>query len=150
MAEGPRYTASGAALHALLAEAARLPRGAPGLEAGRRGLLLALAAGPPATAAGLARRAAVPASTRQAVQHLADSLLAEGLLERRPNPRHRRAPLLALTASGRRRAAAVAAGQAERLNAVAARLEPGELRAAARLLRGIRDTFASGPSRPPG
>jgi DNA-binding MarR family transcriptional regulator len=39
--------------------------------------------------------------TRQGVQRIADELVAEGLLQYAPNPRHQRSPLVQLTAKGR-------------------------------------------------
>ena len=39
--------------------------------------------------------------TRQSVQRVADRLVAQGLAEYRPNPRHRRAKLLSPTPAGR-------------------------------------------------
>ncbi len=52
----------------------------------------------PQTAAGISRQMGI---TRQAVQRVANRLVAEGFLETRPNPAHKRAPLLAPTPRGR-------------------------------------------------
>jgi DNA-binding MarR family transcriptional regulator len=51
------------------------------------------------TAAEIGRRMGL---TRQGAQKQLDALAAEGLVQRRDNPAHLRAPLYALTASGRR------------------------------------------------
>jgi DNA-binding MarR family transcriptional regulator len=51
----------------------------------------------PLTAAGIARAMGL---ARQSVQRTADLLVEAGLLERQPNPAHRRAPLLAVTPAG--------------------------------------------------
>lgn len=138
----PRYTSRGAALHALLEEVVRLPRRAPGALVGRPALLLALASRPPTTVAALARSDALPAATRQGVQRLVDALADEGLVERVPNPRHRRAPRVRLTAAGRRAAAAAGADRAARMNALSRDLEPEALREAARLLHRLRTRLA--------
>lgn len=50
--------------------------------------------------------------TRQAVQRLATAMIAEGLIETTPNPRHARAPLLRLSSKGRAAYAAAARRQA--------------------------------------
>ncbi|MGI5219981.1 MarR family winged helix-turn-helix transcriptional regulator [Nocardia sp. CA-290969] len=52
----------------------------------------------PLPVAGIARAMGV---TRQSVQRIADLLVARGLAEYRPNPAHRRAKLVAVTADGR-------------------------------------------------
>lgn len=52
----------------------------------------------PLTAAGIARQMGI---TRQAVQRIANRLVAEGLLQASPNPAHKRSPLLAPTTDGR-------------------------------------------------
>jgi DNA-binding MarR family transcriptional regulator len=51
----------------------------------------------PAPVSGIARTMGI---TRQSVQRIADTLVEAGLAEYRPNPAHRRAKLLALTAEG--------------------------------------------------
>ena len=52
----------------------------------------------PQTASGISRQMGI---SRQAVQRVANRLLAEGLLASSDNPAHRRAPLLAATQAGR-------------------------------------------------
>ncbi|MBC7304791.1 MarR family winged helix-turn-helix transcriptional regulator [Nocardia mangyaensis] len=51
----------------------------------------------PQPVAGIARAMGI---TRQSVQRIADLLVAKGLCEYRPNPAHKRAKLLAMTAEG--------------------------------------------------
>ena len=63
----------------------------------RRTVLVALAAGPQ-TVTSLAR---ARAQARQRFQPLVDALLADGLVERKANPSHKRAYLVALTAAGK-------------------------------------------------
>ncbi len=52
----------------------------------------------PLSAAGIARQMGI---TRQAVQRVANRLIAEGLLEASPNPAHKTSPLLSSTSEGR-------------------------------------------------
>ena len=68
---------------------------------------------------------------------MALELVGRGWAAWEPNPRHRRAPLLACTDSGRCHAASLDAAAVARLNAWAADRDPAELRAAARLLRAL-------------
>ncbi len=79
-------------------------------------------AGEPLTAPEIGRRMGL---SRQGAQKQLDALTAEGLVQRRDNPAHLRAPLHALTAAGRRayaRADAIWSGWAASLGAgVAAR-----------------------------
>lgn len=53
--------------------------------------------GEPLTVAGIAR---VMGLARQSVQRTADLLVEQGMLERLPNPAHRRAPLMTVTDAG--------------------------------------------------
>jgi len=62
----------------------------------------------PQTASGVSRQMGI---SRQAVQRVANRLLAEGLLEKSDNPAHKRAPLLAPTQAGRDAIARIAPGQ---------------------------------------
>jgi DNA-binding MarR family transcriptional regulator len=78
-------------------------------------------------------------ATRQATLRLVDALLAEGWLERAPNPRHRRAPLLRVTPLGARVYHDAAHAQARALNRIAEGCDGAELFAAIRLLRTLRD-----------
>lgn len=49
--------------------------------------------------------------TRQAVQRIANRLIEEGLLEARPNPTHKRSPLLSPTPAGRKAIEQIRPGQ---------------------------------------
>ena len=62
----------------------------------------------PQTASGISRQMGI---SRQAVQRVANRLLAEGLLERLDNPAHKRAPLLASTQAGRNAVSEIAPEQ---------------------------------------
>ena len=72
----------------------------------------------PAAVPALARAAG---ASRQHVQQQVDALLAEGRVERRNNPSHRRSSLIALTDSGR---ALIQTVRSEELRALS-RLQPG-------------------------
>jgi DNA-binding MarR family transcriptional regulator len=73
----------------------------------------------PATQSEVAR---IMGLTRQSVRETAAALEAEGLIEPKDNPHHRRAKLMAITEVGRRRLREVEARQASWANRIAARL----------------------------
>lgn len=81
-----------------------------GLGPSHRGVLESLAGMGPRTVPELARARPV---ARQHIQVLVDDLLARGLVETRPNPAHKRSPLVALTKAGERRFAAIRAAESE-------------------------------------
>jgi DNA-binding MarR family transcriptional regulator len=110
------------------------------LPAGQRAVLESLRELGPLTVPALARMRPV---ARQHVQLLVNGLLAAGLVAARPNPAHRRSPLIELTAAGRRRFDALR--QRERAALAALRLPVGEreLRAAADTLAALRGALAA-------
>jgi DNA-binding MarR family transcriptional regulator len=110
--------AAGDALHADL-----------GITAGMRGVMTSLAAGP-RTVPDLARERLV---SRQHIQTLVNALLAGGLASMRPNPQHRRSPLVGLTDEGRRRLKEMQEREAALLARTAPSVSPVELAAAMRL-----------------
>jgi len=73
--------------------------------------------------------------TRQAVQRIADHLVADGLLSYRDNPHHKRAALVVITASGRTAFEAVTARQVPWVNALARGVAHDEIAAATDVLR---------------
>ena len=77
-----------------------------------------------------ARRAA-----RQGVQRLARELVADGLIEVVPNPRHRRSPHFKLTATGNRVITALLAEQDATARRVAPKLQAQQVRNAISVLR---------------
>ena len=107
---------------------------------GRLALLRALATGGPQTMSEIAR---ARRSSRQSVQRLASALVKTGLLAPTPNPKHRRAPLLALSPAGRAAYHALAQQEAERLNRATRKLPAADLRAATRTLKKLREQAAS-------
>jgi DNA-binding MarR family transcriptional regulator len=135
-ADSVRFTASGAALFRLLEAVEGLQRAAPEgpAEHSRLGILRRLAREGPQTMSQLARSRG---GSRQGVQRLARALAREGWVEMRPNPRHRRAPLLVLTARGQAVYRELARREADGLNRLAAGCDPAALHAAARLVRGL-------------
>ncbi len=137
----PRYTPCGAALHQLVRELERFSQEGIALgrlSGARLALLHSLLQGEK-TASELARERG---ATRQATLRVVDALLAESWVERVPNPRHRRAPLLRVTSLGRRVYAEGAQQQAQALNRLAESCDAAEVLAALRLLRALRERAA--------
>jgi len=104
-----------------------------GITAAMRGVLESLSDGGDWTVPRIARAKGV---SRQHIQVTVDTLRAAGLVELRPNPAHRRSPLVAPTADG----AAAYAEMRRRETAVLDELA-GELPPAA--IEGARDTLAA-------
>lgn len=133
----PRYTPAGSALHQLLREIERVAQegiGVARVSPGRLALLQSLRRGAK-TASELARERG---ASRQTTLRMVEALLAEGWIARAPNPRHRRAPLLGITAHGARVYERAAQQQAQTLNQRAESCDAGEVFAALRLLRSLR------------
>lgn len=78
-------------------------------------------------------------ANRQNVQRIVNDLSREGLVDFAPNPHHKRAQLVVLTAKGRAAYAAAVASYSPKAEALAARLSLADLRAAHRLMRQLRD-----------
>lgn len=93
----------------------------------------------PATVAQVARRRGM---ARQPVQRVADSLVADGLAAFTPNPRHRRAQLLALTPQGRRVLSAISVPQKTWADAHGARIGAETLERARALIAEVRPQIA--------
>jgi DNA-binding MarR family transcriptional regulator len=107
-----------------------------GLTSARWQVLGAIAqADSPEPVARLARKMGL---ARQGVQRIVNELAAEGLAEFRPNPHHRRARLVTLTAAGEAAYAAASARQAPWANDLARGLPPGEIDTARALLQRMR------------
>ncbi|WP_043658909.1 MarR family winged helix-turn-helix transcriptional regulator [Nocardia thailandica] len=81
----------------------------------------------PLPVAGIARAMGI---TRQSVQRVADLLVDKGLAEYRPNPAHKRAKLVAVTAAGRAAVERIGPQHATMAHRVAERLGPEEFAAA--------------------
>ncbi|MGY1708079.1 MarR family winged helix-turn-helix transcriptional regulator [Geodermatophilus sp. SYSU D00758] len=103
----------------------------------------------PRTVADAARRLGL---ARQSVQRVADDLVAAGLLVRTPNPDHRTAPLLSVTAEGRRTLEElVRRGDDRRARVLAATgLTAAELAACRDVVRRLVAALAADGGRPTG
>lgn len=110
----------------------------------RRTILVAIARSGPRTVAQIARQRF---EARQRVQPLVNALIADGLLEPRPNTAHKRAPLVALTGRGEEMVRTIT----ERESSLRARLKlaipPTELARAAGILRAVREAMDSPETR---
>ena len=84
---------------------------------------------------------------RQSVQRVADLLVRDSLCLSEDNPRHRRAKLLALTATVRRALARIEAAQHEWANALGERIGEATLREAGGALgRGLEEIERTRPA----
>ncbi len=86
--------------------------------------------------------------TRQAIQQIADSLVAQGLIEAVDNPDHKRAKLLRLTERGHEVHAAVERRSRAWQVRIAEGIDPAELAAAASTLRLLRNRLESDAAAP--
>jgi len=86
--------------------------------------------------------------SRQAVQRIANELVAEGLIEFRPNPHHARAKLLALTAKGKSAFDAAMKRQAPWARDLGRGLTDSELKTALSVLRKISENLDSSRTHP--
>ncbi|GAA4629602.1 MarR family winged helix-turn-helix transcriptional regulator [Actinoallomurus vinaceus] len=105
-----------------------------GLTGARWQVLGAIGDGP-ATAAQIARRRGL---RRQSVQELVTRLRADGLVEVRPNPGDRRAPLVALTPRAERLLTAIGPAQARWSNHLGSTLTAEQLANAVQVLAAVR------------
>ncbi len=112
--------------------------GEDGKRGTRRGLLRGLVRYGAQTVPALARARSV---TRQNVQPVVDALVADGLAELSPNPRHSRSPLVVATPRGAELVAEWDRTTARVLAAVGRGLSPRDLEIAARTLRTVRERF---------
>ncbi len=81
--------------------------------------------------------------SRQAVQRLVDQARAAGYVEQRPNPAHRRSPLIALTDHGRQTFDQLHAEELERLEGLAAEVDPDDIEACLRVLAHLTRSLRS-------
>jgi len=142
-----RYTAAGAAFTELVLEVFRsngllLAAGErlaePAGLTSARWQVLGVVDHEPAPVANVARAIGL---TRQSVQQTADALEAEGLVEYRENPHHRRAKLIMLTPTGRERLREVEARQMAWANKLGGRVSQEALRTALRALQEVREVL---------
>lgn len=98
-------------------------------------------AGPPQTVAGIARNLG---TNRQNVQRIVNDLHRLECLTFKPNPRHRRAHLLVLTAKGKEAYEAAMELQAPWVNQVTHGLDLNDLKAFQRVLLSLRERLENG------
>jgi len=127
-------------LHHHVAATTRALAGPDDLTNAQVSLLRSLAARGPSTVPQLASERAI---ARQPVQRMALELENLGYVRFSPNPRHRRSRLVALTATGRRRLASMERRQSTWTDALGARLSERSLRAAAHVLRRVREEIST-------
>ena len=99
---------------------------------------MAFAKGGPQT---VARLAAARAQSRQRLQPLVNSLVAEGLLERKPNPFHQRSALIGLTKQGDAAVRHFLATEARLRASLPLDVSVRSLDAAAKVLRAVNEMF---------
>ncbi|MEV5508751.1 MarR family winged helix-turn-helix transcriptional regulator [Streptomyces orinoci] len=109
--------------------------------------VLGLLADGPQSAAHLARERGL---RRQAVQQTVVKLVEEGLVATSPNPADRRAPLVSLTAKGADVLARIEPAERLWMEHLADGLDPDDLKATLRMLRGLRAMLAEGLPPAPG
>jgi DNA-binding MarR family transcriptional regulator len=141
----PARTPAGDALTDLVMQVVRLIRdftaagealARPAGQTLARWLVLEAVQDQPATVAQIARDMHL---ARQGVQRLADVLVRDGLAVYEPNPAHRRAKLLRLTAEGRSALRTVQAAQRAWADALGAELGETDLRQASAVLDRVLD-----------
>ncbi len=98
--------------------------------------VMAAAAGDPRTVPQIARRMGL---TRQAVQRLANELVADGLARFAPNPDHKLSPYLLLTRRGRKLEEKITGGYHRWCHRFASGTDGRRLKAATRTLRDLTE-----------
>ena len=112
-----------------------------GRSTARRGILRGLVRYGSQTVPALARTRSV---TRQHVQEVVDALVREGFVERRPNPTHKRSPLVCVTSRGERLVAELDTVDSIVLASVNDAVAPRDLDHAARTIQKLREAFEMG------
>lgn len=88
---------------------------------------------------------------RQQIQLLVNALEEEGLVERRPNPAHKRSPLFALSEAGHDRFGEIRAKETDEIETICELFSEDDLRSTQRVLCAMLDHFAAfedDPDRP--
>jgi DNA-binding MarR family transcriptional regulator len=81
---------------------------------------------------------------RQNVQRLADVLEKKGVVDFAPNPKHARAKLVCLTTKGRNAVQELNQRQAQWANRIASSVQTGDLEAALKTMKKLRERVESG------
>ena len=76
---------------------------------------------------------------RQYVQIMCNETLASGLVEQRPNPRHKRSPILALTNQGRTLIEEIISNEMKLMEKVGANLSSEDISTALKVIRAVAD-----------
>jgi DNA-binding MarR family transcriptional regulator len=126
------------ALYLRLSAGASAMHGHGHLSGPRRTVLMAIADPGEHTVARLAR---ARAQSRQRLQPLINGLAQERLIEFRPNPMHKRSPLVALTAKGQREVLRIRQIEGAVLGKLPLPVGPRQLADAALVLRGVREVL---------
>ncbi|MCA1297791.1 MarR family winged helix-turn-helix transcriptional regulator [Stappia indica] len=119
-----------------------------GIGVGERAVLALLVEGEPRSVPAIGRALFLP---RQNVQKWVDGLLRAGLVERRPNPAHRRSHLIAATDEGRDLFAQIRARETRAIAELAGRLSPSDVKVASDVLAACLEHFSpfeDDPDRP--
>ncbi len=132
-----RYSEAGAAVFQLLQELDRSGEiwGDEDVSRGRLSILRILATLGPMTISDVAR---ARRSSRQGAHRLSSALVDEGWISAQESPEDRRTTRLELTAAGLAAYQALAAAEAERLNALARGISVAEVRTALKVLKTLR------------
>lgn len=123
----------------LSAEFQPVPGGAP-LAAAQRAVLEFLDRGGPQSVPDIARQRSV---SRQHIQVSVNALVERGWAEARPNPAHRRSPLIALTSAGRERLGGAQAVERKIIAKMAEHFDEEDLAVTARTLAALDGFFAT-------
>jgi len=121
----------------LATELQPVPGGEP-LSGTQRAVLEFLDRGGPQTVPEIARQRSV---SRQHIQVNVNELTSLGWVATKPNPAHRRSPLIELTPAGRARLAAAQSVEAQIIAAISRHFAAAELTAAARTLGALENFF---------
>ena len=108
------------------------------ITAGRRGILRELYSAGPRTIPQMARARPV---TRQLIQNLVTSLIADGLAEYIPNPIHKRSHLVTLTEEGKKTVGSMTEKELEYLSGLRPAVSKEDLAQAMETMKEIRGLF---------
>jgi DNA-binding MarR family transcriptional regulator len=133
------------ALYLRLSAGAATMHGMGNLSGPRRTVLTALAEPGEHTVARLAR---ARAQSRQRLQPLIHALVEARHIELRPNPMHKRSPLIVLTAKGRREIERIRRAEGAALGHLPWPVAPRQMADAAKLLRAVREVLEQNPPSP--
>lgn len=132
-------------LYLRLSAGASAIHGFGSLSGPRRTVLSAIAEPGEHTVARLAR---ARAQSRQRLQPLINGLAEARLIEFRPNPMHKRSPIVALTTKGQREVQRIRQVEGAALGKLSLPVTPRQLVEAALVLRGVREVLEQDMSAP--